>query len=100
MEQPRLIVEVSDEQMIRLRRNLQWGQQGHLFRKLIDDMMDFVERYGQPGIALYMTNKVSLLQLMELKEKEKEDGSKKPKAKHPRAQSTRSNTADNQDQKQ
>jgi hypothetical protein len=82
MERPRLSVELSDEQAARLRKALDWGEQGTIFRKIVDDFLIFVETHGKVGLACYMTDRISLLQIMEAKEKE--NGPKKSKAKSPR----------------
>jgi hypothetical protein len=92
---PRLSVELSDEQAVRLRKALDWGEQGQLFRKVVDDLLTFVERYGKVGMACYMTNKISLLNIMEMKEVE--NGPKKSKAQHTRVKKGGSPATDSDD---
>ena len=87
-EKPRLIVELSDDQIFRLRKNIEWGQQAYIFRKIIDDLNDFIEIEGKSGLALYMTGRLSFLETMKIIEKEREktllkeikNEAKKPKA--------------------
>ena len=91
-EPPRLNVQISEEQSDRLRRLLPWGVQGELFRKIVTDTCDFIEEYGKIGIAAYMTNRISLLDM--LKKKETKDATKRPKAKSSRAAKTGGNQPD------
>jgi len=79
----RLTVDLDFEQGIRLRKNLEWGEQGHIFRKIVSELNNFIELYGKVGVALMMSDKMSLIDLMALKEKrEKKNGVKGSKTKH------------------
>ena len=93
----RLTVDLSDEQGFRLRKNMEWGDQGHLFRKIVDQLNEFIERYGKVGIALFMSDELSLLDILSMREKEKQGGIKGPKTKHPRTQKGRGTGSDSQD---
>ena len=92
----RLTVDLSFEQGARLRKNLTWGEQGYIFRKIVDEFNDFVEKYGKVGVAMFMSDQLSLMDVLTIKDKEAQGGLKGSKTKHTRTSKGGSSPTDPQ----
>ena len=68
---PRLSIEISEEQQAKLSQLIDWGQKRALFGAIIDGLIPLLEEYGTPLIAVIVSKKLSITELIELFEKEK-----------------------------
>jgi hypothetical protein len=61
MFRPRLSIEISEEQQIKLRNmNLPHGWQKVLFNKIVDDIIRINELHGTMGIACVLTDSIAV----------------------------------------
>jgi hypothetical protein len=44
---PRLSIELSDAQLARLRRSIAWGLRTKVLSKIIDDLLNLIDKHGQ-----------------------------------------------------
>lgn len=73
---PRLTVEISEEQKIRLDRYLsQHGIRKPIFGRIVDNLCDLVEKYGENVLGCILGDDLTVEELMKilLKPKEEED---------------------------
>ena len=69
---PRLSIEITEEQHLKLMRLLPWGIKGQLFREIIDDVIAMLETHGEQFIAAIITRRIKL-QDYSISIKEKKD---------------------------
>lgn len=67
---PRLVVEVTEEQKRRLNNLLRWGVGKSVFSSIIDSLINFLEDYGEMGIAAIISGEYDFLNTMKKKKKE------------------------------
>jgi len=48
---PRLSIELSEDQYMRLQKNLPWGTKQNLFSRLVDEVNILVETYGSAALG-------------------------------------------------
>ena len=51
---PRLVVDLREDQRLRMTRLIPWGLVGHLFRQVVDDVLDLVEKLGPAAFLLIL----------------------------------------------
>ena len=72
-ERPRLSIEITPEQQIRLRNCItQHGLQRAIFSKMIDNLCGVVEKYGEGVLACVLDDQLEIEELMKLLLKSKE----------------------------
>jgi len=57
---PRLSIEISDEQFSKLSELIPWGLKNYLFRVIIDDLINVLEKHGSNALAAIIDHKVKL----------------------------------------
>ncbi len=68
---PRLSIELTEEQHSKLSELIDWGQKRALFGAIVDGLIPLLEEYGAPLIAVIVSKKLSITELIELFEKER-----------------------------
>lgn len=72
---PRLTVEISEEQKIRLDRCLsQHGIRKPIFSRIVDNLCDLVEKYGENVLGCILGDDLTVEELMKILLKPKEEG--------------------------
>ena len=96
---PKLSILLTDEQRQKLNRLLPWGSGTLLFSAIVDELIEVLEEYGHAAIGLIVSKRACMLDLIKLREKERESGFKQPKTKGSRRPSEkRTNGVDTEDQ--
>lgn len=78
---PRLSIAIDIETQGRLQRLIPWGLQSHIFRVMVDGLLDVLEKSPEHRdivIAAFMSKDISVLDLLKrvtLRETQKGDGS-------------------------
>ncbi len=57
---PRLSIEITEEQHLKLWKLLPWGIKGQLFRAIIDDVIKMLETHGEEFIAAILARRIKL----------------------------------------
>jgi len=71
---PRLSIEVTEEQQRKLSELIPWGHKRALFSTVIDGLIGLIEEYGQPMIAVIISGKLTIAELIDLFERRDESG--------------------------
>ncbi len=72
---PRLSIELTEEQHSKLSHLIDWGQKRALFGAIVDGLIPLLEEYGAPLIAVIVSGKLSVVELIDLFEKDKKGNS-------------------------
>ena len=62
---PRLSIEITEDQQRRLQALIPWGQKQLLFSTIIDGLIDLIDKYGQTMIAIIISKKVTVAELID-----------------------------------
>jgi hypothetical protein len=57
-QRPRLSVEITEEQNLKLLRLIPWGVKGALFQSLVDDVIELLETHGVTVIAAILSKQL------------------------------------------
>ena len=57
---PRLSIELTDEQQVKLLRLIPWGVKNKLFSIIVDDVIRLMEEHGQKFLAAVLTKAIQL----------------------------------------
>jgi len=57
---PRLSIELTDEQQVKLLRLIPWGVKNKLFSIIVDDVIRLMEEHGQKFLAAVLTRAIKL----------------------------------------
>jgi len=57
---PRLSIELTDEQQVKLLRLIPWGVKNKLFSIIVDDVIRLMEEHGQKFLAAVLTKAIKL----------------------------------------
>jgi len=71
---PRLSIDISEEQRQRLSRLIPWGMMGHLFRRVIDDVLDLVEEFGPAVLTAIVNDMIPDKTYLSITKEVKKDG--------------------------
>ena len=70
---PRLSIEITEEQQKKLLDLIPWGQKKALFSTIIDGVITLIEKYGQPMIAIIVSGRLSVAELIDHFERKKDN---------------------------
>ena len=68
---PRLSIDLTEEERLRLNRCIPWGLQRKIFSVMIDSLCSSIEKHGEFALAAIMTRKMSVLDIIPPKEEKK-----------------------------
>lgn len=71
---PRLSIELTEEQQARLSKLIPWGHKRALFSTVVDGLINLIEEYGQPMIAVIISGKLSVAELIDLFDRRPHEG--------------------------
>lgn len=74
VHRPRLSVEISPEQQIKLQKFLDHGMQKKLFNIIVDDVIKMIEKHGRNFLAAVILHKLSYTEYNTLEIPETKDG--------------------------
>ena len=72
---PRLSIELTDEQQVKLLRLIPWGVKNKLFSIIVDDVIRLMEEHGQKFLAAVLTKAIQLEDWSSVEVKKDEQGS-------------------------
>ena len=67
---PRLSIELTEEQQVKLLRLIPWGVKNKLFSIIVDDVIRLMEKHGQQFLAAVLTKNIQLEDWVSLEVKE------------------------------
>jgi hypothetical protein len=76
---PRLSVNLTHEEQERMQTLIPWGIQSAIVRTLINGMLNLIEEYGEVAIAMLLTGKVGIIDIVRTIERRHKDGADGPK---------------------
>ena len=57
---PRLSIELTEEQQVKLLKLIPWGVKNKLFSIIVDDVISLMEKHGQKFLAAVLTKSIEL----------------------------------------